>query len=1089
MKIAHVSDIHWRGFQRHEEYTDVHVKLVNKLRELKPDLILCTGDIFHTKTQGITPEFVDKLVWSFRELASVAPFHTILGNHDGNLANESRQDAISPIVEAMRHLHIKLYKQSGVYPLVKPLPKGMVDVNGEHQAINFCNFSCFDKEGWSKVKPVDGAINIALFHGSITGCVTDMDWAIKHGEEELGFFAGYDFALLGDIHKQQFMAHRRNKDGDLKPYIGYPGSLIQQNFGEDEIKGFYLWDIRTKDDWSVDFHAIENLFPYVTIPWLGDVKSTIAAVELDRGDKAFQKGSRVRIAADQTISQVEKRQLFQEIRERRLCSELVYKTTNNKASMDNIKTGSVSVQKTSLRNDAQTLIKLYREYAKNHLAKMNLTEAQLLEGDQLILSYLKRFNDLENDVITRDVFWTIKSLEFSNLFCYGADNKIDFTKLSGIVGIFGNNTVGKSSIVSSLCYGLFNKTDRESVKSAEIINRNKRSANCKVVMNVGGLDYVINRDLFFKEVKKNGVVVQDDKVTTKLTFERHEKDGQVIKTSNENDDSRTDTDKVIRKLIGSKEDFMMTALSSQYAPNNFIAMGATQRKSVLNKFLDIDIFEKLHKFANDDCANLNARTARFQSVTWESNILKLEKELESKNGQLTSLDGEIKDYRSRVDALKIWVADHLKQIDQCATRKSSIDKLEREIARSRAELTTLNSNLAKNKSGLESNRAAIMSLREGLQNLDIVELKAKKAKLDELSNQVSALKHQQQIADVKLGDQKKSVRKLELVPCGDSFPTCRYIKDSHVDKTLVDAQQATVNQLTNELLGLDGLVQELLSEKIEMKLKDHASFQAKIEQLNAKLSSAFSEDQILEFRVSSETKTLVAKERELELLQNNIGDTSSDEEAAERSKALDVMVKHLSKLEDGRTNLLMLIGSIKTKISSLTQEMEECKTILEQLQVHNSVLEAFSKYGIPAMVLQTQLPAINDELDKITSSLGFKLTLETEVNSNTLEVFIESNKPKRVIELCSGAEMALASLAIRVALTTLSSLPKSDVLIVDEGFGSLDEENVPKCLQLLALLKNYFRLVLIVSHIPQIKEAAERIIEIANNGLESRVLI
>ena len=1078
MKIAHISDIHWRGLTRHDEYTNIHNKLFTKLRELQPDIILCTGDIFHTKTQGISPEVVDKLVWSFRELARIAPFHTILGNHDGNLANESRQDVISPIIEAMKMPRIRLYKQSGVYPLT----------TSEGHVINLCNFSCFDKEGWSKVKPVHGVTNIALYHGSLTGCLTDSDWVMSHGEEKVTIFDDYDFALLGDIHKQQFMAYRKDKYGTTKPNIGYPGSLIQQNYGEDETKGFYLWDIRAQDDWDVQFHALENETPFITIPWMGDVKGTLDTVVKIRGDKSFQKGARVRVVSDQSISQVEKRQLFQEIREKRGCAELAYKTiSNGKGNLQNINTGGVSVHKTSLRNDVKTLCKLYREYAVTHLGKLNLTAAQLEDGEELIQGYLKKLNDQDTDTATRDVQWSIKSMEFDNLFRYGAGNKVDFTKLSGVVGVFGPNKVGKSSIISSLCYGLFNKTDRESVKSAEIINRNKRTASCKVAINVAGVDYVINRNLAFKESKK-GKPSDDDKVTTTLTFHKVEKNNQVVELANENDDSRTDTDKLIRKLIGTKEDFMMTALSSQYASNNFIGLGATQRKSVLNRFLDMDIFEKLYKYANDDCAALNARTGKFQTVTWESNIIKAQRELEEKELQLVELSKEIDENRVEVDELRLWVKQHQAEYDAAKNQQDLMERLDRET-------TDLSDRLFKLEQERDSKRLLhdqlellLLELKKVVDQSDYHGLLSKKQQLEELNKQHLKARHAVEVAAKTLEGQKKSVRKLDLVPCGDQFPTCLYIKDSHEDKALVVAQQEQVQSLSDALKDIAGNLGTLLGEQVEQKLAEHEKRVKFQDTKTAELTRLTTDLNNLGRSIDALTVEFNEKMPQLKKLQGAV-QKESELELFESSKSLQSMTKTLTKLENNKNNLLMTIGSLKTKIAMLSQEMEECKDILERLQVHNSIVEAFSKNGIPAMVLMSQLPIINDELDKITANLGFKLTLETEVNSNTLEVFIENEQPKRVIELCSGAEMALASLAIRVALTTLSSLPKSDILIVDEGFGSLDEENVPKCLQLLTLLKGYFRLVLIVSHIPQIKEAAERIVDISNNGLESSIFV
>jgi len=76
------------------------------------DYIIHTGDIAHTKTQ-ISPEFVQMCSEFFRNLSDIAPTYIILGNHDGNLKNSSRQDAITPIVEALNLPNLYLLKDSG----------------------------------------------------------------------------------------------------------------------------------------------------------------------------------------------------------------------------------------------------------------------------------------------------------------------------------------------------------------------------------------------------------------------------------------------------------------------------------------------------------------------------------------------------------------------------------------------------------------------------------------------------------------------------------------------------------------------------------------------------------------------------------------------------------------------------------------------------------------------------------------------------------------------------------------------------------------------------------------------------------------
>ena len=108
MKIVHIADVHWRGLTRHEEYKSCFKDMFEKCRDLEPDAIVVAGDIVHSKTQGISPELIDCLNWWFTELSRISRVHIILGNHDGLILNSDRQDAISPILNALNLPNVHL---------------------------------------------------------------------------------------------------------------------------------------------------------------------------------------------------------------------------------------------------------------------------------------------------------------------------------------------------------------------------------------------------------------------------------------------------------------------------------------------------------------------------------------------------------------------------------------------------------------------------------------------------------------------------------------------------------------------------------------------------------------------------------------------------------------------------------------------------------------------------------------------------------------------------------------------------------------------------------------------------------------------
>jgi len=241
MKFAHIADTHIRNLKYHKEYREVFQCLYNKLKKEKVDYIIHCGDIAHTKTQ-ISPEFVGLCATFFKELASIAPTYIILGNHDGNLRNSTRQDALSPIVEALNHDNLHLLKNSGEVEL------------DEEFTINV--LSVFDRDNWRKPSNRD-RINIALYHGAVSGVKTDTGWVMENGEDDINIFNDFDYGFLGDIHKT-------NQSIDKKGKIRYPGSTVQQNHGESNDKGFLIWDIKDKDNFACVHHILENPKPFIT---------------------------------------------------------------------------------------------------------------------------------------------------------------------------------------------------------------------------------------------------------------------------------------------------------------------------------------------------------------------------------------------------------------------------------------------------------------------------------------------------------------------------------------------------------------------------------------------------------------------------------------------------------------------------------------------------------------------------------------------------------------------------------------------------------------------------------------------------------
>lgn len=1076
MKILHFSDIHWHGFQRHEEYTKIFQDFFEKAKAENPSVIVCTGDIFHTKTSNITPEVIDKMVWMFEQCAEIAPLHIILGNHDGNLSNNDRQDAISPIISAMKNnKNIHLYKESGSYPLAS---------NGWAIPYVFHVFSCFDKEGWNKVSPMKGLRNIALYHGSVTGCRMDNGMALGKGEVGMDMFEPYDLALLGDIHKTQVLGYR-----DGNPWIGYPGSTIQQNFGEDETKGFYIWEEgEERNKWSVRFVALENRFSFVTTEWKGTVEATIAYVVDTRKAKAFERGSRYRIESNVFISVQEQK----ELKSRLLTvgvAEVIFKI-NTKESTQVIKTESVTGNKMSLRNDPDAITKLFFEYVSTPGSKINLSKEQMLKAAEIIKEYHKKIvlSGADADELARDVIWKVHSMDFDNVFQYGAGNKVDFDKLEGVVGILGKNRIGKSSLIGTLMYSLFNTSERGVSKAARIINKNKTECVSRVKFSVDGTMYEAVRASKKKVARGK---VDHESASSSLVLNRYKEDGSIEELISENGDTRVDTDKNIRKLIGKVDDFMLTSYANNKNLSKFIDDGPTFRKDVLKNFLDVDFINLFHVQAKEKYTEITKQLSQQKTIdVLEERKTQLQNEIDGLVSTIALADTELVNLADRISTKTASMSSQT--VNSFDSAKKTESKLRSEVEGLNATIARLEQQKRVNATTLAQRAESLSAITNQLSDLPSTEeLARKKKELADIRQQLASFTASVAKQTLILDNKKKSVRKLDMVPCGDQFPSCMYIKDSHDDKKTLEEQIAKVAALLDQQKGLENGL-ELYSD-IESQLQKRSSLESQSGALVTELKYLEKERGAFEERLADCGGNLVKVNDSLEaaVLELAKFDASTMVDYTNMKRVIAEMQEELKAQEFTKKKSLLRQGEITANIGLIDQNIADQRKLIEESILYDALNSAFSKNGIPLLILKTQIPLINAELEKILTGItDFNVAFDTEITSSTaFDIFIEDDHSKRVIELASGAEQTFAALAIRVALYNLSNLPKTDIFIMDEVFGALDEQNLPRIEEMLYLLKENFRVVLLITHLPQVKDMVDKIIEVTNDNEESKVYV
>ena len=150
-------------------------------------------------------------------------------------------------------------------------------------------------------------------------------------------------------------------------------------------------------------------------------------------------------------------------------------------------------------------------------------------------------------------------------------------------------------------------------------------------------------------------------------------------------------------------------------------------------------------------------------------------------------------------------------------------------------------------------------------------------------------------------------------------------------------------------------------------------------------------------------------------------------------------------------------------------------------------MKCVNRNGIPYALIGDALPKIQAETNNILSQIvDFQVIFETDGKSiNTYIVYDDDNFWP--LEMTSGMEKFISSLAIRSALIQVSSLPRPNFLAIDEGLGVLDSTVLTNFSLFLDYLKTQFDFIILISHIDIVRDIVDSQIEIKKENGFSKI--
>jgi DNA repair exonuclease SbcCD ATPase subunit len=1048
-KVYHISDIHIRNYKRHFEYRAVFYELFNYLSVNSDEhsIIVVTGDIVHSKTD-LSPDSVQLMGEFFRGLANIMPTYVICGNHDANLANKNRLDSISPVIDQLNHPNLFYWKFSGVHPV------------GEN--LVFSVMSVFDDpEVYLKAKDVKlqypNRTSIALYHGVVSGAKTDLGFVLERDAINLGLFRGYDMVMLGDVHKTQFLDKNRT--------VAYPGSLIQQDFGESLFHGLLEWDVQSKDG---KFIQIDNDFGYYTIDIKeGHITNSDWKIEIPRK-------ARVRFELDDDTTSDQLSKIIEQVSNH---THMVNSTVINKTER-RISTFNKTLNYSNI-NDPEYQNYLIEKYA---LKQLGLEETMIKKVKEINREINKLVpDDGQEDLL--GVVWKPIKFQFSNMFTYGENNVIEFDKMKGLLGIFAKNAYGKSSIFSSLVYCMFDKCSRTS-KASDVINNKSDYFSCTLQFSLDNKVYYIER---IGRRQRGGNV----KVNVNFYFLDSLGNRVIL-----NGKLRSETNKIIREYIGDYDDFILTSMSLQDDYSDFVRSTQKNRKTILSKFSNLGIFEKLHRIAGDVSKEHLVSIKLLENKNLEDAKLASSEAIETYKSELSLLERQKKD-------LSAQLKEHSDELDALNNSYTPI----KFSSQSMGDLMTLKSRLLNNldreqktlvelENSFLDKKQKLKTLQDKLSEVDLNEVKGLKLQIEKRVDKERDLQSKIKLIKLNLTNIQDKVDRLEK---HEYDPNCEFcIKNPFVK----DATQAASNRSKVES-DLSSLLEDQNACKVELKglqdkfkslswalnsSRDVRLFEAELKTAKSKVDATKSKILTIKQKLATVNAGIV----DVEQYENIIAINDDIEEKIKKAKARKSNTQN--KIEQVQINILEISKSLSVqeeRYSSYSEDLERLKDLNSKFLAYKNYLQVVKYDGLPTFLIGELLPILEGEVNAILSTMvDFSLLLEVDSSQNIKAYVSYGNDTKNrwSIEMGSGMEKFISSLAIRVALIKNSNIPRPNFLGIDEGFGSLDAENVSSIGRLFEFLRNQFDFILCISHVTNMRDMVDGFLDISRTGYKSKII-
>jgi len=699
------------------------------------------------------------------------------------------------------------------------------------------------------------------------------------------------------------------------------------------------------------------------------------------------------------------------------------------------------------------------EVVKNYLTQKGLENSynDIVEINNIVENNLV----LNNPDISPFKKWYIKKIEFSNFLSYGEDQVLDYELLRGITTVESEpkNFSGKSVLSIDLPLYLFFNTTARTTKAEDVFNKfsDKNKVTVKGTINIDGDDYVILRTAE-RKLNKTG----EWNVKTELDFFKVLPDGELQNFTGE---QRRETEKFIKTSIGEQEDFLMTILTTASNLEELLEAKPTARGQVLSRFLGLDVLQKKEEIAKELYTNY--------SKGMLSNVFNVE-QLKNDNIEHEKMIGIINDSNKELDVKlnevieKIKVGERYRE-DLLKTKHSDIDKdlIIFDPEKAKEDIRKINNEKNNN--------------QKDLLNLKVAEPSEfyHEDKHDEIKEKITSKKSEVAVISSQLREIDSLMSKysngIKCEHCGIELINATYTQEKVSNKNNLTEKLNLTNDEINSLFiaeqGFSNLKKEfdeyekakLIKEKLEISI---GACDVKITSIEEKINRY------------NEAQTKIADNQKVEGL------------LIKAKIRLDELGIDKDRVNKEINNNNFQVKSYHQKIEENNKRIIKIFEEFEKEKIYKLYLDVYGKNGISKIIMKSMIPLINSELQRLLEDSAF-FTLQIKINDkNEVEFWMTDNSTgiEKLMVTGSGYERTVASLALRSVLSKVSSLPKPNIIVFDEIFGKVSDDNLEMVGEFFKKIKEYFDKILVITHNPLVSNWADSIIKIRKENNISKIV-